>query len=774
MKTNLSGLLSNFFLLCILLLGCEKDETAQITTPQDSKNLLEVESFISALEGGTLITSDSVQLIIPPNSLKDDGMASLNTNENYEYKFQEANLKAIGNPISITIPVANEYSEIKVTIPNSFFKDAIHEKVVYQIEGYNLKELEYSTGYQSITVKIHNGFGDLNIKGENLKPSRNILIRTFIKLQSVPDHMMDIKKVYFDYGSEEIRFEKPTAASESEILLMVHGWIGDPTVWRYFLPKLEKEYDLNYSEIWTFGYDSGKSIDHNGRILDSLLRINLYGAKIDVLAHSMGGLVSRAMIENYQGSEYVSKLVTLGTPHEGSPLAASQYILAHLAGITDPEDVSIFNNYSKGMRDLDNSSKFILELRTHSAPIPYFCIASICGSMAYLPSTAGGLLNISSSSILPGPDDGLVTISSAKGVDNATSSEDIIIDLPFAHLEMPFNDEVYSRVIEFLKKGRPSVKTYYVTQKNQYSAILVGDIIDNGGYGITSKGFYWGKNPNVIKAGQKILLEASAIDFRYDLSGLEPNSKYYVVAFATNKMGTTYGHEIPFTTSSPSTNKMLYFVSTDLNVLVTPNVPGSHSIEINEWKAAGYDITYMNSLQTGNIITEELLSNYSVLRLSNYNPHNYTVAEGQAIYSWVQNGGKLLADIHFNADINAVKNFGVERIDGVGGGSTGRTWIYNGAPLVIAPVTGPFAVSSIGIEAFDRPILKSPNDLNIAASYSGYPVVVYKGSGNGKVVITFDGGSYSLDVIHPFNAYRAAISMRDNLQFVKNIITYLK
>jgi hypothetical protein len=227
----------------------------------------------------------------------------------------------------------------------------------------------------------------------------------------------------------------------------------------------------------------------------------------------------------------------------------------------------------------------------------------------------------------------------------------------------------------------------------------------------------------------------------------------------------------------PCENRMLYIASQNITTLITPNVPGSHYMEISMWQNAGLDVTTMSTMPPASVaITPELLEPYEVLRLVNYNPKNYTVAEGNAIYNWVNNGGKLLADIHYNADVNAVSNFGVDYIEGAGGGYGGLDWFYHGAPLYIGPVTGPFSsgVTSIGIEAMDRPHLKPNHQLNIAASYSGYPAVVYRTVGSGKVVITFDGGSYSLDVVHPGNAYRSCISYANNLQFVQNIIDYFE
>ncbi|MDY6777680.1 MAG: alpha/beta fold hydrolase, partial [Candidatus Nanohaloarchaea archaeon] len=51
--------------------------------------------------------------------------------------------------------------------------------------------------------------------------------------------------------------------------------------------------------------------------------------RISLLAHSMGGLVSRHYVEELEGGDYVDSLVTLGTPHQGSLLA---YMGGHTRG----------------------------------------------------------------------------------------------------------------------------------------------------------------------------------------------------------------------------------------------------------------------------------------------------------------------------------------------------------------------------------------------------------------------------------------------------------
>ncbi|MBL4849344.1 MAG: IPT/TIG domain-containing protein, partial [Planctomycetes bacterium] len=65
-----------------------------------------------------------------------------------------------------------------------------------------------------------------------------------------------------------------------------------------------------------FEYPSGRSIQSNADALDRLLAQRKQG--VHLFAHSMGGLVSRAYLENLRPVRRVASLVTFGTPHKGS------------------------------------------------------------------------------------------------------------------------------------------------------------------------------------------------------------------------------------------------------------------------------------------------------------------------------------------------------------------------------------------------------------------------------------------------------------------------
>ena len=84
-----------------------------------------------------------------------------------------------------------------------------------------------------------------------------------------------------------------------------------------------------YDLILTFGYDSiNDGIIKNASDLKTVLeQVGLlagHGKTLDVVAHSMGGLISRYFIEQLGGNNVINNLVMLGTPNAGSPWATVQ------------------------------------------------------------------------------------------------------------------------------------------------------------------------------------------------------------------------------------------------------------------------------------------------------------------------------------------------------------------------------------------------------------------------------------------------------------------
>lgn len=72
--------------------------------------------------------------------------------------------------------------------------------------------------------------------------------------------------------------------------------------------------------------DNAKSAETLARIIDGTVEAHGPNTEVSLVAHSMGGLVSRYYLESgsfatYPGFTRVRRLITLGTPHEGAALA---------------------------------------------------------------------------------------------------------------------------------------------------------------------------------------------------------------------------------------------------------------------------------------------------------------------------------------------------------------------------------------------------------------------------------------------------------------------
>ncbi|MGQ9632571.1 MAG: esterase/lipase family protein [bacterium] len=88
--------------------------------------------------------------------------------------------------------------------------------------------------------------------------------------------------------------------------------------------KYDSEFNSTF-KVYRFVYDSRMGIPENAHLLDqSIDNSELKGERLIILAHSMGGLIARYLIS--QREEDVLLLITLGTPHHGSPLANPSWV----------------------------------------------------------------------------------------------------------------------------------------------------------------------------------------------------------------------------------------------------------------------------------------------------------------------------------------------------------------------------------------------------------------------------------------------------------------
>lgn len=118
---------------------------------------------------------------------------------------------------------------------------------------------------------------------------------------------------------------------------------------------------------------------------------------------------------------------------------------------------------------------------------------------------------------------------------------DTIIDTPFQNTHYHFYIVTFSL---------PDVATSSVSGITDTSAICGGVVIDDGGSTVTARGVCWSStNQNPTTSYFHTTDSTGTGSFTSNITGLWPNTTYYVRAYATNSVGTAYGNQVSFTTS---------------------------------------------------------------------------------------------------------------------------------------------------------------------------------------------------------------------------------
>jgi uncharacterized protein (TIGR02145 family) len=121
-----------------------------------------------------------------------------------------------------------------------------------------------------------------------------------------------------------------------------------------------------------------------------------------------------------------------------------------------------------------------------------------------------------------------------------------------------------------------------------------GYLTDDGGENLTEMGICWGTAPNPTTNDSKETYAPGAGSFSILIDSLQPATKYYVRAYATNSAGTAYGNELSFTTLP--INSIIF--NTDLTYGSVSDVDGNiyKTIQIGtqNWMAENLKTTKYN------------------------------------------------------------------------------------------------------------------------------------------------------------------------------------
>ena len=108
-------------------------------------------------------------------------------------------------------------------------------------------------------------------------------------------------------------------------IILVHGLCMKDILFIKSFGKIDKILKDEGCEVYKSKVDGFGSIETNASILkDEILKIidKTKCEKVNIIAHSKGGLDAKYMIQNLEMGKYVASFTTLCTPHKGSPIAS--------------------------------------------------------------------------------------------------------------------------------------------------------------------------------------------------------------------------------------------------------------------------------------------------------------------------------------------------------------------------------------------------------------------------------------------------------------------
>lgn len=311
-------------IICLLCAGCGGG-SGNSSTPQVPKVLGTTTSTVDST-GGTIAppTSfpDTPTVVIPAGAI--NGTATVTADVLDMAPTPPANSDAVllGNPVKIAISGAElaDNSAMTVSMPGTLASDE-HAVIGYERDGVWVAMPAVASG-GNLTAELPTGHGDTVRK-------RGVILDTIIvvglyKFPAFTVNTGDPPMETYQYNGSgwSVYNGNWKETTNEKVALLVHGVAfgshDDLTPLAHHLKT--KGY---YSEIYAVEYHEGYGIIRLGAKLATYINSKVQAGKIDIFAHSMGGVVSRSAMELGTGKCYskVNALVTMSSPHNGQSAA---------------------------------------------------------------------------------------------------------------------------------------------------------------------------------------------------------------------------------------------------------------------------------------------------------------------------------------------------------------------------------------------------------------------------------------------------------------------
>ncbi len=228
-----------------------------------------------------------------------------------------------------------------------------------------------------------------------------LCLSLFIPLSAISQKLDGYNGLFGEYLSSQVErhqqqfglhrrsLELPDKRTHKKVIL-IHGLDDPGKVWMNLEPALLAQgYD-----VWVFEYPDDQAIYKSADLLNREMKKHRFqlGEQVKVVAHSMGGLVSREMLTHpdFQSEAAIQRptvhqLIMVGTPNHGSHLARFRFFseirdqlfsdkLHWLGGLIDGD--------GQAGKDLIPGSDFLQQLNARKRPnnTEYIVIAGVLSS----------------------------------------------------------------------------------------------------------------------------------------------------------------------------------------------------------------------------------------------------------------------------------------------------------------------------------------------------------------------------------------------------------
>jgi uncharacterized protein (TIGR02145 family) len=190
--------------------------------------------------------------------------------------------------------------------------------------------------------------------------------------------------------------------------------------------------------------------------------------------------------------------------------------------------------------------------------------------------------------------------------------------------------------VRCLKDDYPDLTTESITSITSTSANSGGNITSEGSGSVIARGVCWSSSHNPTIADNKTINDSGRGQYTSSITGLSANTTYFVRAYATNSVGTSYGNELILKTYTGT--------ATDID----GNVYNTVTIGTQVWMVENLRTTKFNDNTTIPLVTDN--TSWSTLSTPGYCWYNNDEASYKATYGALYN--RYTVDVASNGDKN--------------------------------------------------------------------------------------------------------------------------